>query len=316
VADFHISQVTVVSHNPNINKYSSNAPDASSVAIPSRVGTVVSAHCLPNNSTIKLHPNIKLHPRPPGRRSLLGERPKIKINLYYGGGTVRYTKTSPHLWHITSPRSYAFLHPRQARRVRLGPSPLRNVTNFRSHEALTGTAFTDKRRLPAEQSPPPPNWEAAAATLSAMQHLHQLANDIVGAHPDALPLFDARHSSHQPSHAPFPWVTSAPGEFPYGLVRKALDQDSGGNAVSPPTDDSVNEISTRITANCTSGSLVEHNSTPGIEEGVVVLGNASNRANGAGRNSLPICDKAQLSIYTKAPLGRNPMSEKENYGRV
>ncbi|KAJ7202172.1 hypothetical protein C8J57DRAFT_1260371 [Mycena rebaudengoi] len=193
------------------------------------------------------------------------------------GGSFNSTTTLPHFHHT-------LLH----------HAPSHYGARSTSRQCTPPQARSSSPRT-EEQSPPPSNWEGAAATLSAMQHLHQLADHIVGTHPDALPLFNACRSPHQLSRAPFPWIAFTPGEFPYGLVRKALNQDSAGDAV--PT-------------------------RAWTRRGHGGVGECANRANSVGRFSFSIRDKAQLPIRAKALVAavgtRNPMSErclKENDSR-
>ncbi|KAJ6595635.1 hypothetical protein DFH09DRAFT_1272933 [Mycena vulgaris] len=65
-------------------------------------------------------------------------------------------------------------------------------------------------------------WESAA-------HLHQLADDVVGAHPDALPL--AERFAPVAPQVSFPWVSSMGTDFKFGLVHMI---DTSPARVSPP----------------------------------------------------------------------------------
>ncbi|KAJ7159100.1 hypothetical protein C8R43DRAFT_948443 [Mycena crocata] len=59
--------------------------------------------------------------------------------------------------------------------------------------------------------------EAPTPVEKAALHLAQIADDVVGAHPDAIPYADRVAAPYQSSS--FPWVTTAGTDFKFGLVH-------------------------------------------------------------------------------------------------
>ncbi|KAJ7121666.1 hypothetical protein C8R44DRAFT_853186 [Mycena epipterygia] len=162
-------------------------------------------------------------------------------------GAIRYTKTSPHLQHISAPRTYA-MHHRRRLYSRPGPSPLRIVTNAsKSHAKLSNKLRRHHKSTPSKDKyqrtnfiPPFPlryvrQDTPVVVTIAppcatpeewlAVENLHRTADSVVSAHPDALPLHHRRELARQ--QRSFPWVSSSVVNvnFKFGLVR-------GNNAAS------------------------------------------------------------------------------------
>ncbi|KAJ6620237.1 hypothetical protein B0H10DRAFT_1946287 [Mycena sp. CBHHK59/15] len=202
--------------------------------------------------------------RPVNNRPLIISSRKV----FHGGpytGVITYTRTSPHLQHINAPRSYAIQHRRKIYRRRLGPSPLRSVTSIslQSELAVSHPAIEDAARsasnsdtrssdigyrsteymskkvadplVALKQIKPdftkdtPSNVSMEIAPLyPSVEELHSIAEDIVGAHSDVLPLLNRVSPLGQRTF--FPWVTSsaASPDFKSCLVH-TIDTTPGQN---------------------------------------------------------------------------------------
>jgi hypothetical protein len=170
-------------------------------------------------------------------------------------GKIQYIKASPHLQHISAPRSYAFRHRRRLCFNRPGPTLLRNVITATPHGKLASSSVgvvqrsaarvvqiqkTHHTHSPLERPAATPTPGPAQATPAvshieippvclgpdsphawpAVETLHGTADSVVGAHPSALPLRE-RPTQAAPQTALWtaPSGVGANANFKFGLVR-------------------------------------------------------------------------------------------------
>ncbi|KAJ7890155.1 hypothetical protein B0H14DRAFT_3429213 [Mycena olivaceomarginata] len=170
-------------------------------------------------------------------------------------GKIQYIKASPHLQHISAPRSYAFRHRRRLCFNRPGPTLLRNVITATPHGKLASSTVgvvqrsaarvvqiqkTHHTHSPLERPAANPTPGPAQATPAvshieippvclgpdsphawpAVETLHGTADSVVGAHPSALPL---RERPAQAAPQTVLWTApsgvGANANFKFGLVR-------------------------------------------------------------------------------------------------
>ncbi|KAJ7628524.1 hypothetical protein FB45DRAFT_918507 [Roridomyces roridus] len=105
------------------------------------------------------------------------------------------------------------------------PSPMRSYSQADVYR-YPGNCWNGEHLLPRPRPPPPPIVKPKplpmAPTLwETVQRLQAVADDVVGAHPDALPLQDRYDANVKNIEGPFPWVTSAGvgKDFKFGLVH-------------------------------------------------------------------------------------------------
>ncbi|KAJ7152139.1 hypothetical protein C8R46DRAFT_485190, partial [Mycena filopes] len=173
-------------------------------------------------------------------------------------GVIQYTKAAPSLYHITSPRVYAVRHRRRPHFMRPGPSLLRHVITItaqgrRLQSTVRGVQASTARALAVSfiRFPHgPPGVHTSTALLAGVppvsslsqtlpvststptvpqiplypldvQHVHQTADALVGAHPDALPLASRVPTQAQRAQDYFSWVafSGVGAGFRFGLVR-------------------------------------------------------------------------------------------------
>ncbi|KAJ7764384.1 hypothetical protein B0H16DRAFT_1687770 [Mycena metata] len=137
-------------------------------------------------------------------------------------GAIQYTKSSPHLYHITSPRAYALHHRRRPHFIRPGPSLLRHVIiitarGHTSHSTMHGVQRSTTRALAKLYGNHDSPFRRRLDPWCAVEALQRTADDLVGAHPNAI-LHSERVATQQEV---FPWVASSgvSGNFRFGLVR-------------------------------------------------------------------------------------------------
>ncbi|KAJ7628488.1 hypothetical protein FB45DRAFT_918396 [Roridomyces roridus] len=94
-------------------------------------------------------------------------------------------------------------------------SPMRSYSQADVYR-YPGNCWNGEHLLPRPRPPPHP-----PALWETVQRLQAVADDVVGAHPDALPLQDRYDANVKNIEGPFPWVTSAGvgKEFKFGLVH-------------------------------------------------------------------------------------------------
>ncbi|KAJ7108001.1 hypothetical protein C8R43DRAFT_1243611 [Mycena crocata] len=235
--------------------------------------------------------NVREVSTPPGLFRLKAPPPESTT------GAVLYTRVASGLQHINAPRTYAMRHRRRLYRGHPGPSPLRNVINAtgkprraslgkKSHPV--GRIFQRIRSTSTPSTPllRPANSATATPGCATVEYhcikspitardLLRLADSIVGAHPDAIPVLD-RVASSQTS---FPWVSSSGvgTNFKFGLVR-------GNSAASSPL--------VPVALKPTSGAV---NRTPAQSPWLLLKSRNAN-ANAAPENVNALGGKARVAV--------------------
>ncbi|KAJ7046047.1 hypothetical protein C8F04DRAFT_1063208 [Mycena alexandri] len=137
-------------------------------------------------------------------------------------GAIQYIKASPYLHHITSPRAYALHHRRRPHFIPPGPSLLRHVVTItaRGHTSQAtahGVQSSTMRALQKLYGNHDSPFRRRLDPWAAVGGLQRTADDVIGVHPNAIPLSE-RVATNQEF---FPWVASSgvSANFRFGLVR-------------------------------------------------------------------------------------------------